>query len=383
MPDWLNRLSKVGSDLSDGLLSNFARLFPFSNEQGPGDLQYLRGVVKRDMRWVETLLVGEPDSEILHRCHDELRKLAETPRPADVPAAWTDYGAVRLLLLGAVPPEARSAALAELRAMSRVVLPHFATRWAATADYAAQLIDADASDQRVPHLLQQLFREVDYGRSYLALRISKYTALANSTWLLICGFTAGITYFLSEWRTGDAHHPVVWLLALFGLLGGSVSALRENENLPRAVRGTLHIKEVQLRLRPVLGAMSAVVMYAIMQSEIVFSVVASGTEASSALVRIHVANDNIPMAYYSIAFVTGFSERFFLSVVNQIAERAVPEPPHVAPTPAAAPQEPTVPATSRAKDDNDDKGDKQGGVSSPKGGDPSRPAAGDDGKLAP
>ncbi len=360
-------------------------LTPFVGMIDRSDLEYLLSCVMRDLAWLDVVVKGLGADETITRerlsqVRGSLEEIAglspsgSNPRlqpirhPWDVPRGWTDYGAMRLALLASLPRAAWHPAVAELRNMRLLVLQDNRTTWDQRADnLEKQISDLDDLSMKdptslrialltaqIPHELQALWREIDFGRNSARARVAKQTTTAQITWCLVLAATVTVTVCLSYWAQDDGYFLVVpWFVTLCGLLGGSVSALRSLGFNELPDRASLEVEAVRLRLRPVVGAMSAIVFYVIGRSALVFEVVEQVTEGVRvAPVQIHVGAGHIPWAYYTLGFVAGFSERLFLGVLQTVSDRisrssdpAKTTPPvaPVAAVPAVPPPAPPVP----------------------------------------
>jgi hypothetical protein len=94
-------------------------------------------------------------------------------------------------------------------------------------------------------------------------------------------------------------------VAVFGALGGLVSALRTREAIDTP-SSTYYIQRTTLGLRPVVGAAAGVIVYLIQISGIV-TFFSSDTCANA--------------SHLVLAFVAGFSERFFIAQIETLASR--------------------------------------------------------------
>jgi hypothetical protein len=341
-----------------GYYTGILWLTPFVGMVDRGDLELLMSAAKRDLAWLDVLIksVTTGDDATLEKLRQvqaslqiivgerdpspdlKLVALVQPVRyPWHVARGWTDYGAVRLALLAALPPTAQHAALAELRNMKPVVVTGNRDAWdKRAADLEAQLpkIDdarrdgdakakawADSMAAWVPQELQALWREVDFGRNYWRSRVAKQTTTARITWALVVAATAALAAYLTHLNDNGTVKP--WVVTLCGLLGGSVSALSSLNFTGLPERGSLEVEAVKLRLRPVIGAMAAIVFYVIGRATLVFQVVEAAPDVAqrSASLLIVVGKGNIHWAYYAIGFLAGFSERLFLSVIGSAGDR--------------------------------------------------------------
>ena len=94
-------------------------------------------------------------------------------------------------------------------------------------------------------------------------------------------------------------------VAVFGALGGLVSALRTMEAID-APASAYYIQRTSLGLRPVVGAAAGLVIYLIQASGIVSFI--SNTTCADA-------------SHLVLAFIAGFSERFFIAQIENLAGR--------------------------------------------------------------
>jgi hypothetical protein len=314
-----------------------AWLTPFIGRNDGSDLESLRSSILRDLEWADVLWMEAPSQEqeklqSLNQVRADLAALLG--RTADVGTTkanksilpvlypwhlargWSDYGAIRLALLASLPPRARRAALAELRNMKSVVLSGSQLAWEQLAQNVEELLkDAKRrGDESIPHKLQALWREVDFGRNARWVRTAKQSTISGLTWFLVLAATLAVASALSRREPAD---PNPWLIVLLGLLGGSVSALRSVKDLARLPeRSPVENEAVKLRLRPVVGAMAALMLYVIGRSGLVFQLVTVVSPDIPARIQIRV--ENVAWAYYALAFVAGFSERLFLGMLSAV-----------------------------------------------------------------
>lgn len=121
----------------------------------------------------------------------------------------------------------------------------------------------------------------------------------------------GVTDDLLPWRK-----PSLWAEALaslltliaFGALGGMLSGLQARESLS-ASSIDHHLEQITLRLRPTVGATAAVILYLLMRTGVLnLGVLTKGPLEVS-----------IPVLL--VAFVGGFSERFFVDQIDKLAAK--------------------------------------------------------------
>jgi hypothetical protein len=135
-----------------------------------------------------------------------------------------------------------------------------------------------------------------------------------------------------------------WLVTMYGILGGLVSAVMTTESIEARI-SEYYLNRRLIYLRPIVGGIIALVVYKALKSKVISIV---GISDSSP--------DN---AFLVIAFIAGFAERAFVSKLLAIANigggsasRPTPAPTptmHPAPIPGTAPRAPTTaPAPSLA-----------------------------------
>ncbi|HMG21597.1 MAG TPA: hypothetical protein VK607_09785, partial [Kofleriaceae bacterium] len=265
-------------------------LTPLVGTQDRADLEYLRESIIRDREWLDSLLRDPANqaSGLAQVRADLAALLGEAPGPGTssgflqirypwhVPSGWTDYGGIRVALLAALPAQARPAALAELRCMEPLVLAGLRPAWSARLTKVQDLIAASPDSPEIPHDLQGLWREIDFGRGHWRIRVAKNTTITSITWFLVLAATITATVMLDrlDHGTGCGDQQVdPWFIALLGLLGGSISALRTIGLIGLEERGSVEVEVVRLRLRPVVGAAMAIVIYVLGRSAIAFELV--------------------------------------------------------------------------------------------------------------
>lgn len=117
--------------------------------------------------------------------------------------------------------------------------------------------------------------------------------------ILLCGSLWLVPPFLSVAVTWED----ILAIITFGAIGGIVSALSTMEPLEEST-SVYYIRRILLWLKPLIGAASALVIYLIQ---------------ISGVIKIVPADSKPQAAYLVLAFVAGFSERFFISEVEQVA----------------------------------------------------------------
>ena len=303
-------------------------LFPILDATDEHDFIYFRSAASRLLGTMGGMSKSK-DPDVIALREELKRTLERAGKNHDgvtLAECWMVYARIRLEILGRLDESQWQAAWTELALHERKVLGPSRPAWLEMLNNAKNAIDAAPPKRTVsvPSLLQELFNEVEFARQYTSLRIAKYIRLTAVAWSLIASITLVITYFLSKWRPAGDTRPVVWLVLLFGLLGGTMSALQKNVEIVEQSRAGLRVGEAQIRLRPLVGGMSALVVYAISQSGVVFEILGGDAKGVS-LIQIHVDPNNIPMAYYGISFAIGFSERLFLGILDKIGERIASE----------------------------------------------------------
>src|SRR5690349_6014512 len=170
--------------------TGIAWLTPLVGKLDSSDLEYLRASILRDLEWAKQL-VGDTDalkpivadlSALAGQASDS--KLLPIRYPWHVPSGWTDYGGVRLALLASLPARAYAGALAELVAMEPLVLANSRPKWRTIAADIETRLAAAPADPTIPHALQAMWREIDFGRNYWRVRVAKNTTITTITWSL-------------------------------------------------------------------------------------------------------------------------------------------------------------------------------------------------------
>ncbi len=124
------------------------------------------------------------------------------------------------------------------------------------------------------------------------------------TAIILGGLLGGSLWLVPEFLQMP---KVTWTFILavivFGSIGGFVSALSTMESL-EAPSSAYYIRRTLLCLKPLIGAASGLIIYLIQVSGVI---------------KIVTASENTQATYLVLAFAAGFSERFFLSGVEQVA----------------------------------------------------------------
>lgn len=126
--------------------------------------------------------------------------------------------------------------------------------------------------------------------------------------LLVTAIIVGGLLIVSLWlvpsfiKMPDFTWTHVLTVISFGSLGGLVSAIRTMESLEVST-SAYYIQRTLLGLRPVIGAAAGLMLYLIQISGLL-SIVPAGANPSA--------------AYLVLAFVAGFSERFFVAQIGRI-----------------------------------------------------------------
>jgi hypothetical protein len=319
----------------DTLLLMPLRLTPLGRVIDRDDLNYLRSRVETDLATAKELLRRQPADGALKEVEGELRRLSDAPFSWNVAQTWTEYGALRRRLIAFLPPSAWQAALVELTITGAGMVPAMGENWKALAEKTDKLVHEDYRDPKnaaqQPQIadeicfnLQELWTEIDFARARWAFKIAKLETITNLTWLALVLATVGVAHYLPRYYpTSD--RVSVKLLLFFGFLGGAVSALRASSDFGGLDTRKLSLETVKIRLRPALGAMAALVLYVIGRSGLVFSLgqppVESAAQSHGALIALQVIPAAVPAVYYVLAFLGGFSERFFMRMLDRAQER--------------------------------------------------------------
>lgn len=96
-------------------------------------------------------------------------------------------------------------------------------------------------------------------------------------------------------------------MVVFGALGGLVSALQSTESL-QARASAYFLQRTLLALRPVVGAAAGLLVYLVQFSEIV---------------SFFPSTEHPGAAHLALAFVAGFSERFFIGNIGRLAKSGI------------------------------------------------------------
>lgn len=129
------------------------------------------------------------------------------------------------------------------------------------------------------------------------------TRLITTAFILVALLLLSIVLIPTLTRCDCVHPQNLLIIAAFGALGGLVSALRTMESL-RAPASDYYVQRTLLCLRPVVGAAAGVIVYLIQISGIL----------------VILADSDCPTAaQLTLAFVAGFSERFFVAQIETIA----------------------------------------------------------------
>jgi hypothetical protein len=122
------------------------------------------------------------------------------------------------------------------------------------------------------------------------------------TALFLCLFLLIVLIVVPLSGTGVDRKSILAII-VFGSLGGLVSALQTMESL-KAQSSQFYIQRTLVGLKPIIGAANGLVIYFLLVS---------------GLISINAIKIDSLIAYLAIAFVSGFSERFFLSKVEDIS----------------------------------------------------------------
>lgn len=119
------------------------------------------------------------------------------------------------------------------------------------------------------------------------------------------------------WNLG----PLGFLAQIFilGAIGGVVSLLLSERSLGEGVT-SFYYGKIGLLIKPALGAVGAVIVYFLFESKLLFHVAdaAGGNAAATGVIKLAVTRNYF---YYALAFLSGFSERFFTTTVARLEGR--------------------------------------------------------------
>jgi len=334
----LERIDSAARDFIGWILfrTGVAWLTPFIGVVDFSDLDQLRGQMQRDLLLLNNIRrdLAETDGLALQKI-DGVRESLEqmlcvipsrtgpstaTVRPVRWPwhasRGWADFGAVRAAFYACLPPAVWTAALYELGNMKPLLFTSAQRDWAARLDRLREVVATvpltAASREQVPYDLQSLWHEVNYARDKKRRRVVKQTTIVQITWAVLVIATSVLAALLHG-RPRATGVPDAGIVIVFGLLGGTVSALRTVDFVRLKDRSPVEIEAVRLRLRPVLGGSVALVTYALAGLGLVS---VTGTAADFP-VQIVVANtDRLFWTYCVIGFMAGFSERWFLAFLD-------------------------------------------------------------------
>jgi hypothetical protein len=120
--------------------------------------------------------------------------------------------------------------------------------------------------------------------------------------------------------------PFLMQIFILGALGGVVSLLLSERNLGEGVT-SFYYGKIGLLIKPVLGAVGAVVIYYLFESKLLFHVaefaegVAGAQEGRASTTGVVNLTVTYCYFYYVLAFLSGFSERFFTATVARLEGR--------------------------------------------------------------
>jgi len=313
-----------------------AWLTPFVGVVDFSDLDQLRGQIQRDLMLLNAVRCDVPVNDVVAlRKIDSVRESLEqllgvapssmsqstgAVRPARWPwhasRGWADYGAVRAAFYACLPPEVWGSALYELDNMKSLLFASAQRGWTVCLENLREAVATlpltAACRAQIPYDVQGLWHEINFARDKKRRRVVKQTTIVQITWAVLVVATTVLTALL-HFRVRPEGVPDAGIVVVFGLLGGTVSALRTVDFVRLKDRSPVEIEAVRLRLRPVLGGSVALVTYALAGLGLV-SVV--GTAADFP-VQIVVANtDRLFWTYCVIGFMAGFSERWFLAFLD-------------------------------------------------------------------
>jgi hypothetical protein len=110
--------------------------------------------------------------------------------------------------------------------------------------------------------------------------------------------------------------PFLGQIFILGAIGGVVSLLLNERNLGEGVT-SFYYGKIGLLIKPALGAVGAVVVYYLFDSNLLFQIGENAT-TSAGVVKLSVSYGSF---YYVLAFLSGFSERFFTATVARLEGR--------------------------------------------------------------
>jgi hypothetical protein len=114
-------------------------------------------------------------------------------------------------------------------------------------------------------------------------------------------------------RGGDQYERFLWLILMFGAMGGLISAIMDSESVYTRA-SEYYIYRRLLYLRPLVGAALALVVYLALEARLV-TITGIGSNNPG-------PNHNTDPAYLVIAFASGFAERAFVQQLLKVAGAA-------------------------------------------------------------
>lgn len=143
--------------------------------------------------------------------------------------------------------------------------------------------------------------------------------------LMMCIVPLLAAFFLLQSYTSSAQGSPGFLAQIFilGAIGGVVSLLLSERSLGEGVT-SFYYGEIGLLIKPALGAVGAVIVYFLFASNLLFHVADAPTGGAAAPSGNAAATGAIKLAvtpiyfYYALAFLSGFSERFFTTTVARL-----------------------------------------------------------------
>jgi len=145
-----------------------------------------------------------------------------------------------------------------------------------------------------------------------------YVLMACIVPLLTASFLLWLLRLLST-RPVLVHLGFLAQIFVLGAIGGVVSLLLSERSLGEGVT-SFYYGKIGLLIKPALGAVGAVIVYALFESKLLFHVADVPTPAATAtgVIKLAVTRNYF---YYALAFLSGFSERFFTTTVARLEGR--------------------------------------------------------------
>lgn len=160
---------------------------------------------------------------------------------------------------------------------------------------------------RLRGLLIWIKREINESAQTRYWRFNIYERRVKMTASLLVGLVlllSAMTVILSAQSSDQWGYQIAATLAVLmaGSLGGAVSGLRTSEEISQQRISSAYFKQAVTRLRMLVGAAAALVVYLLLASGLLAVTFGSGTRE---------------LVYVALGFAAGFSERFFLQALDQ------------------------------------------------------------------